>query len=168
MAKLVVLSEGFKGRACDLKGDRVTIGRVEDNTFQIAEPSISSHHCEVFARGKEFIVKDLNSTNGTYIDGDPVTEAPLKPNQTLRLGQVELRLEDGPPASAAKKPADHTQILPQGVKLDDLNTGTRRINLDTDSMFRKKSNKINVMFMYVGIALAVVVVVLLILAMIKQ
>ena len=47
MAKLVVLSEGLTGQSYELKVDKTTIGRVEDNTFQIAQPSVSSHHCEV-------------------------------------------------------------------------------------------------------------------------
>jgi pSer/pThr/pTyr-binding forkhead associated (FHA) protein len=165
MARLVVLSEGFKGRACELKVDRTTIGRLEDNAFQIPEPSVSSHHCEIILRGKEVLVKDLNSTNGTYIDGDPVTEAPLKSGQILRLGQVELQLENGTPTPAAvptKKVADHTQVISQGVKLNDLEGSNRPINLAKDSGFKKKSNKANLYFLVVGVILAVVVIVLLV------
>ena len=80
------------GRTHDLKVDKTTIGRVEDNSFQIAEPSVSSHHCEVLLKGNDVVVKDLNSTNGTFINGEKITEAPLKPGQILRLGQVEIRL----------------------------------------------------------------------------
>src|ERR1700740_1273956 len=93
MAKLVLLSPGMTGRTHELKADKTTIGRVEDNTFQIAEPSVSSHHCEVFLRGNDIVVKDLNSTNGTFINGEKVSESPLKPGQILRLGQIEIRLE---------------------------------------------------------------------------
>src|ERR1700690_3122941 len=105
MAKLVVLSAGMTGRTQELKVDKTTIGRVEDNTFQLAEPSVSSHHCEVLLRGTEIVVRDLNSTNGTFINGHQVTgEAPLKPGQILRLGQIEMRLEDaGAKPAAAKK-----------------------------------------------------------------
>ena len=94
------------GRSHDVKTDKTTIGRVEDNSFQIAEPSVSSHHCEVLVRGNDVIVKDLNSTNGTYINGEKITESPIKPGQILRLGQIEMRLETdaaGAPA-ASKKP----------------------------------------------------------------
>src|SRR6266516_5513371 len=100
MARLVLLSEGLTGRTHDLKAEKTTVGRVEDNTFQIAEPSVSSHHCEVLLRGNEVIVKDLNSTNGSFINGEKITEKALKPGQTLRLGQIEMRLEtDAPPGS---------------------------------------------------------------------
>ena len=44
MAKLVILSPGMTGRSHDLKGDKTTIGRVDDNVFPIAEASVSSHH----------------------------------------------------------------------------------------------------------------------------
>ena len=69
MAKLVVLSAGLNGRSHELNVDKTTIGRVDDNTFQVADPSISSHHCEVLLRGNDVVIRDLNSTNGTFING---------------------------------------------------------------------------------------------------
>src|SRR5436189_314325 len=143
MAKLVLLSAGMTGRTHDLKVDKTTIGRLEDNTFQISEPSVSSHHCEVLLRGSDVVVHDLNSTNGTFINGEKVTESVLKPGQVLRLGQIELRLETdnggttpplGGAASAgagsstpspAKKPVDQTMVMQRGVKLDELEQGGR-------------------------------------------
>src|SRR2546427_10101020 len=107
MAKLVVLSEGMTGRSYELKVDKTTIGRVEDNTFQIAEPSVSSHHCEVLLEGNDVKIKDLNSTNGTFINGQQISEGVLKPGQILRLGKVDIRLETEASAAASapmKKP----------------------------------------------------------------
>src|SRR5713226_4505296 len=118
MAKLVLLSAGMTGRTHELKVDKTTIGRVEDNTFQIAEPSVSSHHCEVLLRGSDVVVRDLNSTNGTFISGEKVAEGVLKPNQILRLGQIELRLETDAPAAPAKK-VDQTMVMQRGVSLTD-------------------------------------------------
>src|SRR3974390_2411377 len=92
MAKLVLLSAGMTGRTYDLKVEKTTVGRVEDNVFQIAESSVSSHHCEILLRGNDVVVHDLNSTNGTFINGEKVSESPLKPGQILRLGQIEMRL----------------------------------------------------------------------------
>ena len=106
MAKLVILTQGMTGRAHELNVDRTTVGRVEDNTFQIVDPSVSSHHCEVLLRGAEVVIRDLNSTNGTFINDAQITESVLKPGQKLRLGQIELRLEtEGlAPATAASAP----------------------------------------------------------------
>jgi pSer/pThr/pTyr-binding forkhead associated (FHA) protein len=162
MAKLVVLSEGLTGRSYELKVDKTTIGRVDDNTFPIAEPSVSSHHCEVLLRGNEVMVKDLGSTNGTFINGQKITESVLKPSQILRLGQVELRLESETAASAVKKAVDQTMVVPQGVKLNDLEQGPRTSGFDTTSKaFSKKSDKANLYFIIFGIIVAVIIVVLL-------
>src|SRR6516162_6060492 len=100
MAKLVLLSAGLTGRTHELKGEKTTVGRVEDNMFQVAEPSVSSHHCEILLRGNDVVVRDLNSTNGTFINGEKIIESPLKPGQILRLGQIEMRLETGEGAGA--------------------------------------------------------------------
>src|SRR5262245_7438990 len=115
MAKLVVLNAGMTGRSYELT-DKTTIGRVEDNTFQIAEPSVSSHHCEVLLQGSDVVVKDLNSTNGTFINNDKILESVLKPGQTLRLGQVEIRLEtDATGAATTTSPAPSPAPAPAPV-----------------------------------------------------
>jgi len=180
MAKLVVQSPEQKGRSYELKVDKTTIGRVEDNTFQLAEASVSSHHCEVLLRGTDVVIKDLNSTNGTFINGEKISESVLKPGQTLRLGQIELRLETGdsttalpaPGAPAAPAPApasgsttssqrkqlDQTVVMKRGVSLDDLEQGTRTSGFDTSSKgFSKKSNKTNRWFLIGGIIVVVIV-----------
>jgi pSer/pThr/pTyr-binding forkhead associated (FHA) protein len=166
MAKLVVLSAGMTGRTHELKADKTTIGRVEDNTFQIVEPSVSSHHCEVLLRGGAVVVRDLNSTNGTYISGEKVTESVLKTNQILRLGQIELRLEtDAPagPAAPAKKQLDQTLVMQRGVSLNELEQGARTGGFDTKgSGFSKKDDKVNKIF-WVGAGLVGLLIVALLL-----
>ena len=151
------------GRTHDLKTDKTTIGRVEDNTFQIAEPSVSSHHCEVLVRGNDVIVKDLNSTNGTYINGEKITEGPLKPGQILRLGQIEMRLEtDATPAPAAsKKPLTQTMVMQRGVSLTELETGARGGFGTKGAGFSKKDNKVNKIVIAVCVSLGVLIVLLL-------
>src|SRR5688572_16133080 len=127
MAKLVLLSQGLTGQTHELNADKTTIGRVEDNVFPISEPSVSSHHCEVLRRGAEVLVKDLNSTNGTFINGEKISESVLKPGQILRLGQIEMRLEveGAPPAPGAKRGVDTTMIVQRGVSLSELEAGKR-------------------------------------------
>jgi CheY-like chemotaxis protein len=100
MSKLVVITPGLTGLSHELETRWVTIGRGEKNAFQIVETSISGQHCEVLLRGNELVVRDLRSTNGTFIEGKTVTEGVLRPGQTLRLGDVELHLEISPPGSA--------------------------------------------------------------------
>jgi len=177
MAKLVILSQGMAGRSHELKADRTTIGRVEDNLFPIAEASVSSHHCEVLLRGSDVVVRDLNSTNGTFINGEKVTESVLKPGQTLRLGQVELRLEtegatpSAPaPAGAAAAPApnkkaESTVVLQPGVKLAELETGATRGSDALGKGFTKKDNKGNRIFLIAAIIVGVIIVALVLIAL---
>src|SRR5437660_11770542 len=166
MAKLVLLSAGMTGRTHELKVDKTTIGRVEDNTFQIAEPSVSSHHCEVLLRGSDVVVKDLNSTNGSYINGEKVNESVLKPGQILRLGQIEMRLETDAVAAPAKKPVDQTMVMQRGVSLTELEQGTRAAGFDTASKgFSKKENSVNKIFIIVACLVGAVIVLLLLYAL---
>jgi pSer/pThr/pTyr-binding forkhead associated (FHA) protein len=166
------------GRSHELKVDKTTVGRLEDNTFQIPEASVSSHHCEVLLQGSEVKIKDLDSTNGTFINGEKISEAVLKPGQTLRLGQVELRLEsDAPgappipsapaapaaPASApvgsAGRKTDQSLSMQRGVNPTQFETGGRPGGFDTAGKgFAKKDNKVNKIFLMVGIGIGVVIV----------
>ena len=172
MAKLVILTQGMTGRTHELKVDKTTIGRVEDNLFQIAEPSVSSHHCEVLLRGSEVVVKDLNSTNGTFIDDEKITESVLKPGHTLRLGQIELRLEDGAAAAAsvpaaaapAKKPESATRGT-RGVSLSELESGGRPPGFDTAAVFTKKRNKVGTYFWIGAVVIGLLIIGLLIYAL---
>ena len=179
MAKLVILNQGMTGRTFDLNVERTTVGRVEDNTFQIADASVSSHHAEVLLRGTEVVIRDLNSTNGTFINNEKISEATLKSGQTLRFGQVEIKLDDGKPvsapapASAAPAPAapkkqseGATMVMSRGVSLTDLEQGgTRPPGFDTNTVFSKKKNKVNTYFIIGGVVVAVIIAVLIVIAL---
>ncbi|MGD0411540.1 MAG: FHA domain-containing protein [Verrucomicrobiota bacterium] len=169
MPRLVILSEGLTGRAHELKVEKTTIGRVDDNTFPIGEASVSSHHCEILLRGSEIVLRDLNSTNGTFINGQQLTgEAVLKPGQIIRLGQVEMRLEDAgakPPAS--KKLPDQTMVIPQGVKLGQ-DTSTKIVAFDNaKNGFAKKNDMGTKIFIAVA-ALVFLVLIAVIIILVKK
>lgn len=92
------------------------LGRVEDNDFQISDDSVSSHHCQIELKDGVITVWDLDSTNGTFIDGQPIQQAVLHPGQLLGLGTVSMICQKdpdgeptgvsaGPPAAAEGFPA---------------------------------------------------------------
>jgi len=182
MSKIVLTSEGFAGRVYELSVEKTTVGRVEDNAFQIAEPSVSSHHAEIILKGNDVVIKDLNSTNGTFINGEKITEAVLKFGQTLKFGSVEMHLEgkDGagaPPAgakgapaaagaSAAKKPdtSGQTRVIQRGgIKLNELQEGNQAPKFQTTA-FSKKSNKTTIIFISVAVVLVLAIVIFLAIA----
>ena len=158
MARLVLLSEGFTGRAYELKVPTTTVGRVSDNAFEIPEASVSSHHAEILLRGTEVIVRDLNSTNGTYISGERITgEAVLRPGQILRLGTVDMRLETGDAAPKPKQALDQTRVIPQGVKAEELYGTGAKPEFKTTG-FEKKTDRGSKIFLVVAIAFSVVLI----------
>ncbi len=168
MAKLVVLTEGFAGTVHELKSERTTVGRLEDNVFQIAESSVSSHHCELVLKGNEVEVKDLNSTNGTFIANEPISHGLLKPGQILRLGSVEMRLENGAASgaqtAAAAATAKKQQTMPiGGVRLGELENAGKTVN----ASFAKKSDKTNKIFLYGGLGLGAVIIALIVYAILQ-
>jgi hypothetical protein len=192
MAKLVILNQGMTGRTFDLTVERTTVGRVEDNSFQITDGSVSSHHAEIILRGTDIVIKDLNSTNGSFIGSEKITETVLKPGQILRFGQVELRIDDGSPVTAPppapapapvtspapaatpapaadrKKDGKGTMVIPRGVSLSELEQGgTKPGGFSTNTAFSKKKSKVNIYFVIGGIVVAVVILVL-ILVLISQ
>ena len=153
MPRLVVLSEGVTGRSHELKAEKTTVGRIEDNTFQIPDPSVSSHHCEVVLKGNDVVIRDLNSTNGTFINGQQITEATLKPSQILRLGQVEVRLEGDQSSAQKKMTLDHTQVVPQGIKFEELG----QLAKSGSPGFEKKSNTGTKVFIIIAIIVGVLI-----------
>jgi pSer/pThr/pTyr-binding forkhead associated (FHA) protein len=70
-----------------------SIGRNPTNDIRVHDPTVSSFHCELIVSDKTVLVRDLDSTNGTFIESEPIKESFLRPWQVLRLGNAEFRLE---------------------------------------------------------------------------
>jgi pSer/pThr/pTyr-binding forkhead associated (FHA) protein len=77
----------------ELTEDVITIGRISDNTIQIEDASVSSHHAELVMRDGDYAMRDLGSTNGSAINGkkvEPEQELQLQGNDQIRLGSIEV------------------------------------------------------------------------------
>jgi len=95
MDKLIINIPGTPAREVALKAGLNRFGRSLNTDVQIVHPSVSSLHCEIAGRDGEWTVKDLGSTNGTTLDGQPIRESALQRGQTLRLGEVEVVFAEG-------------------------------------------------------------------------
>ena len=71
----------------------ITIGRGPDNTIVVNDQSISTHHAQLLLEGDTYRLKDLDSTNGTRVNGKPVTEAVLRFDDRIRFGGAEALYE---------------------------------------------------------------------------
>src|SRR5439155_12041656 len=83
----------ISGTAYELVGDLITIGRAPDNIIVIRDPSVSSHHTQLYLVGETYRLKDLDSTTGTRVNGIPTTETALRFDDRIRFGAVEARYE---------------------------------------------------------------------------
>jgi hypothetical protein len=93
MARLLIQTQGLDGRTLELRLGVNRVGRDEQNDFPITHPSVSSHHCELILSNDGVVLHDLDSTNGSFVNGQPVSEVWLEPGQRVRLGDVELLVE---------------------------------------------------------------------------
>jgi hypothetical protein len=101
MRRLIVNPGTDSAWEIPLQNGVATLGRVDGNDYVLDHPSVSSHHCEISVQASAVAVKDLGSSNGTFIGEQPVTESRLLPGQILRIGEVNLQLEDTAPSAAS-------------------------------------------------------------------
>src|SRR5580765_3845806 len=99
MNRLVVNPGTPQAWEIQLKQGINSIGRGVANDFQIHDPSVSGSHCEIIVDGSSITIKDLGSTNGTFINQAKISEAPFREGHSLRLGGVELALQSAVPAT---------------------------------------------------------------------
>ncbi len=104
MPKLII-----SGTAHELAEELITIGRAPENAIVIDDPSVSSRHAQLELSGETYRLKDLESTNGTRVNGIPIMETVLRFDDRIRFGGVEARFE---PDTRGSQP------LPQPEKIE--------------------------------------------------
>ncbi|MEQ8763508.1 MAG: FHA domain-containing protein [Planctomycetota bacterium] len=92
MARLVVASGPDAGKEYEL-GDRETVGRSEPASIVIVDTKISRQHARLVRRGDEYFIADLNSSNGTFINGQKATRHKLNDGDRITFGTVEVTFE---------------------------------------------------------------------------
>src|SRR6266540_1097749 len=102
-----------------LKPGANRLGRNEQNDLPINDPTVSGFHCEIDFEHGTVIVRDLGSTNGTFINSVPIRQAILEPGQTLRLGSVELFFPpDATPTTVSALPPAGARVRLAKVDID--------------------------------------------------
>ncbi|MFN0062935.1 MAG: sigma 54-interacting transcriptional regulator [Myxococcaceae bacterium] len=90
---LVMVNTERAGTSFPLTGSSLRLGKAPDNDVVIDHPTVSRNHMVVRRQGDRFLVQDLGSTNGTFIDGAQVREAYLRAGALLEMGDVQLRFQ---------------------------------------------------------------------------
>jgi hypothetical protein len=113
MSKIVVGAGTAQMLEFPLKAGPNSIGRGDHNEIQISDHSISGTHCQIILQDGLATIRDLGSTNGTFVDGAQVQEAPLQNGQSFRLGTVDVCFyaSDSQPAATVETPASAPRKL---------------------------------------------------------
>ncbi|MCS7048096.1 MAG: FHA domain-containing protein [Verrucomicrobiae bacterium] len=118
MPKLRVIDGPHSGEVFELAAHRVLAGRDLNNAIYLPDGLVSRHHAEFVQKGQTFVVRDLDSTNGTFLNDQPITEAELKDGDIVKLADVVMRFEadtvfpppqKSPPSSLPSEPSSAAQ-----------------------------------------------------------
>lgn len=110
-ASFLVRSGGLVGQRLVVRTPVVNIGRADYNDLVIPDPSVSTSHAKLQRREGVWVLLDLDSTNGTFVDGEQVKgDAPLAPGASIRFGEVQLVFEPTDDALGVAK-GGGTQLL---------------------------------------------------------
>ena len=127
MPKLII-----SGKPHELVDEAITIGRGPDNTIVVNDPSISTHHAQLLLEGDTYRLKDLESTNGTRVNGKPVTETVLRFDDRIRFGAAEARYESSEVGGSKPLPK------PEEIKAQFAEAGAELTHLTGASPFRRQ------------------------------
>ncbi len=109
---IAVHSDGTK-REAPMKHSRIVIGRKEGCSVRVPVDSVSREHCEIRADGETLVVRDLGSSNGTYVNRKRVQSAELSPGDLIGVGPVVFVVQiDGKPGVVDARSA-YTQGQPE-------------------------------------------------------
>jgi len=103
--KLTIMRPDQPSSIFDLEEEYTHVGRTPGNEISLPYPSVSSRHCMFILSGPDIVVRDLNSSNGTYVNGQPITELVLRPGDIIQVGDVQLKFEPG-----IKRPKLNTHV----------------------------------------------------------
>jgi pSer/pThr/pTyr-binding forkhead associated (FHA) protein len=95
MARLVLSLDGQLLAEYNMSRERYTIGRLPDNDIRIDNPAVSGHHALIINILNDSFLEDLNSTNGTYVNGKIVKKHALQHGDVITVGHHALRFVDG-------------------------------------------------------------------------
>ena len=112
LASLLIRGGALKGKRLPVRAPVVNIGRADYNDIVLPEPSVSTAHAKLQRREGVWVISDLESTNGTTVDGEPVKgEFPLSPGATIRFGEVAVLFE--PMDASLDTQGSGTRVMPR-------------------------------------------------------
>lgn len=114
MARLILSLDGQVMAEYNMNKERYTVGRLPDNDIRIDNPAVSGHHSLVINILNDSFLEDLNSTNGTYVNGKLIKKHALQHGDVVTVGHHQLRFVDTQSSDSEPDEFEKTMVITPG------------------------------------------------------
>jgi len=114
MARLILSLDNQVLAEYNMTKERYTIGRLPDNDVRIDNPAVSGHHSLIINILNDSFLEDLNSTNGTYVNGKLIKKHALQHGDVITIGHHQLRFSDEQLPATEQDEFEKTMVIPAG------------------------------------------------------
>ncbi|NIA27428.1 MAG: FHA domain-containing protein [Desulfobulbaceae bacterium] len=114
MARLILSLDNQVLAEYNMTKERYTIGRLPDNDVRIDNPAVSGHHSLIINILNDSFLEDLNSTNGTYVNGKLIKKHALQHGDVITIGHHQLRFADQQINEPEQDEFEKTMVIPTG------------------------------------------------------
>src|SRR5579871_2525531 len=119
MARLMLSLDGQILAEYNMNKERYTIGRLPDNDIRIDNPAVSGHHSLIINILNDSFLEDLNSTNGTYVNGKLIKKHAMQHGDVITVGHHQLRFVDQQDGDAAQEEFEKTMVIQSSTQGED-------------------------------------------------
>jgi pSer/pThr/pTyr-binding forkhead associated (FHA) protein len=114
MARLILSLDNQVLAEYNMTKERYTVGRLPDNDVRIDNPAVSGHHSLIINILNDSFLEDLNSTNGTYVNGKLIKKHALQHGDVITIGHHQLRFSDQQISEPEQDEFEKTMVIPAG------------------------------------------------------
>jgi pSer/pThr/pTyr-binding forkhead associated (FHA) protein len=138
-AKLILSMDGLVLKEIPLTKERTTIGRKPHNDIQIDNLAISGEHSVIVTILNDSFLEDLNSTNGTYVNGQPIKKHFLQNSDVIELGKYKLKYINEAPSQTTAADFEKTMVLRPDLMKKTAEQAAAKAVLPTDTQVGMKA-----------------------------
>jgi pSer/pThr/pTyr-binding forkhead associated (FHA) protein len=115
LPKLTIVLPDQRPLMYQIEAEYTHVGRANGNEIPLSYPSVSNRHCMFILSGSDVVLRDLNSSNGTIVNGETISEVILRPGDIIQIGVVQIKFEPGVRRPKLTNTAPTARPLPQSL-----------------------------------------------------
>ncbi len=141
MARLMLSLDGQILAEYNMNKERYTIGRLPDNDIRIDNPAVSGHHSLIINILNDSFLEDLNSTNGTYVNGKLIKKHAMQHGDVITVGHHQLRFVDSQDGETEQDEFEKTMVITPSTQGEDR---IRRVSAAVDQAAKSQPKRAGV------------------------